>query len=625
LPIVPGLRAEAPELLGELHTLKGEARVLGLTRLATLAHLLEEGLSREERDDDVVTALLETLVAALDASKSERDRDHLLATALMTLGADDDVGQESEAEAKSNSLRPESGRAVRRGVRWSQVDAATVDELCDLLASLTGELGALHGARDRSTAGSSEDVDPERFRRRLDDALTLGWSLRLTTIEPTLRELGSHAKQLAMELGKSVEVSVEAGGVQIERDLLERILGPMLHLTRNAVDHGIEPPSRRGTKAATGRLSLRAEPRGASVVVQVEDDGRGIDLESVLARAAECGLVSGEEATRLPEPEVLELLFRPGFSTRTDVDALSGRGIGLDVVRRTVETWGGSVTVSTRRNEGTRFELSVPSSLSKERVLVVEVDGQYFGIPSRSVVVVEQGLVQGGVYRFRSQTVPARSLGRSLLGKKREVEPIVLVLRLTGLVYAVTAEHVVGELELVRRPTGPLLANLHGISASATLGDGRTCLILDPAALSDAFSKAPEAARSEPASTRAPLPRVLVADDSVVVRELIADVLTSAGFEVHTTKSGREALLAFEQLRPGLLISDVEMPEMDGFELLAAVRERDQLLPVIMLTARGTAEDRRKASRLGANAYIAKGEFKSDSLVDVVKRFYPGR
>lgn len=629
------------QALGELHTLKGESRMLGLGELSELAHALETELGTAQRFSLALGAF-DAMLTSLSASDGDVDGDRALREALQRL----------QGPARDPSLPPPPlpsfvaeavpGRALleepperRRASgseRFMQVDAGLIDLLCERVAELTAAFGQLetsagevleHKARHAGSAKLSDGF--ERCRSLLDEATSTAWTLRLMPIEPMLEELARHARKSAGKQQKMVEVQVTASGVQLERDVADQLWDSLLHLVQNAVDHGLEGPDQRGEKPPVAALRLSAESVGPSVMLRVEDDGRGIDPAEVRRVAAERGVLAQEAALGLSDAEALDLLFEHGFSTRSEASRTSGRGVGLDVVKRRVESLGGNVTLESTQTRGSRFTLSVPFAITKEKLLVTELCGAPYGFPARVVRAVLGAEAfpkpgQDSVVRHNGETLPFRSLCDALSLPKDDNEAFVLVLELSGRRFAASVGRIVGERELIRRPAEKLLHQT-GIGASAVLEDGRVVLLPELNYVQRALRA--RAGQIVPGSVEKARrrQRVLVADDSPVVRELVTEILTAAGLLVEQANDGAAALEMVQQNEPDLLVSDVEMPRMNGFDLLAEVRRRTQRLPVIMLSTRGSVEDRKRATRLGANAYLVKTEFHSESLLEVVRRF----
>ena len=638
------------ETMGDLHTLKGEAMMLGFATASGIAHRLEEfwqsaldsGAFGRGEVSDVLAAALDVLILALERqtdAELERSAQDLLGAS----PARPDAQVIDPPSSAPDAPEPPGAALSRRGVevraaaqRWTHVDTAQIDQVCDSADRLVVGFGNARAALDRLLdADSAQDrrsalrLLAEEFAKRqleLDELVLAAWGLRLVPVEPVLDELAEHALLLAEEQKKHLDVSTRAHGAQVERGVLEELREPLMHLVRNAVDHGVEPAEERGAKPRRAKITIAAESSGPNVQFSVEDDGRGIDADRLLARAVEKRIFDAEEAKKLTLEERYDLVFRAGFSTRDAVTAVSGRGVGLDVVRRKVEALSGSVGMTTQVGTGTRFQLTVPAKLSREPVLVVDVEGLLVGIPSRhvrSVLALDsvkiEPVIGGRILRRGPQNLPVHSLSDALDVPKKPQENLVAIIDVGGRSAALTLPVVLGEHDLLRRPVDAGVLSFGWIAASATLDDGRLVLLpYVPELLRREASTVTTTASSEDAPKRR---RVLVVDDSPVVRDLVTEILIGQGFEVVSARDGAEALVALERGAPDLVVTDVEMPNLDGFGLLARIRERSVRLPVIMLTTRGSAEDRKRAATLGADAYLIKSDFQVVSLLDQVRRY----
>jgi two-component system, chemotaxis family, sensor kinase CheA len=619
--------------LGELHTLKGESRMLGLSEVSELSHALETELGGEQRFALALGAFDAMLGALTDSTETWRVHDALRklhpSASILPQPRPDDAPPPGASAAQP---APEGGERKRNG-RFVQVDAEQIDLLCERVAELTAAFGKLEtqadatwGRERRRAAGNAQLIEGfERCRALLDHATSTAWTLRLVPIEPLLQELARGARGAAERQHKLVDVRVSAASVQVERDVADQLWDSMLHLVQNAVDHGTETPEARGDKPPVARITLSAESVGPSIVLRVEDDGRGVDPAELRRVAAERGVVSFDEAMDLSDEQACQLLFEHGFSTRLETTRTAGRGVGLDVVKQRVESLGGNVSMQSHLGHGTRFTLTVPSAITKEKLLVIELGGAPYGLPVRVVraVLSSEALPQPGadsVVRHDGELMPFRSLCDALGLPHDPEETVVLILELSGRRFGAGVRRVIGERELIRRPAEKLLHNT-GIGASSVLEDGRMVLLPElnfvGRALRARLGQPVPGALGEERRRQ----RVLIADDSPVVRELVAEILSGAGLLVEQAADGSAALESVLQAEPDLLVSDVEMPRMNGFDLLAEVRRRTQRLPVVMLSTRGSLEDRKRATRLGANAYLVKSEFHGESLLEVVRRF----
>jgi chemotaxis protein histidine kinase CheA len=396
---------------------------------------------------------------------------------------------------------------------------------------------------------------------------------------------------------------------------------PLLHLVRNAVDHGIEAPHERGTKPLPAQLVLSAEGHGDLVIINVMDDGRGIDLTRVRAVAIARGLA--DPSTTLSEEAAHELLFAHGFSTRQDATNLSGRGVGLDAVRRRLTSIGGRVSVANNPGGGTRFAIHIPSSVFRERVLIADVGGALCALPARgveAVVPVGSDMIESvgstPLLRYHGEGLPfvPLPLFRGDAESKRAA-----IVTYEGRRWAVSLPDVVGDMELLRAPVDAAVASLGPFAASGTLDDGRLVLVVSLDALLSRPQHAAELARAQIRARGRR--RVLIVDDSPIVRDLLSELLTSVGLEVRAAGDGAAALDLLAEQPADLIVSDVEMPIMDGFELLRQLRERAIRVPIVMVTTRGSVADRAMAAELGADALIVKSEFENAHLLETVRRF----
>jgi chemotaxis protein histidine kinase CheA len=643
------------ETMGDLHTLKGEAMMLGFASASAIAHQLEEfwqgalesGAFAGGEASSALAAALDVLILAL-----ERQSDPELEASARSLLGDSparegpvvpvvDVtsvspGETDDAEAAGPEVSRRGGEVRAAAQRWTHVSTAQIDQVCDAADRLAVGFANARAAFDGLLAAESPQdrrsalrLLTEEFGKRqveLDELLLTAWSLRLVPVEPVLDELAEHALLLAEEQRKHLDVSTRAHGAQIERGVLDELREPLLHLVRNAVDHGIETTDLRGSKPRRARLSIGAESSGPNVVFSVEDDGQGIDADRLASRAVERQLLTAEEAAKLTLQERYDLVFLAGFSTRDVVTTVSGRGLGLDVVRRKVEALSGTVTMTTTVGSGTRFALTVPAKLSREPVLVMDVDGVLVGIPSRhvhSVLALDsvelEPVIGGRILRRNADALPVHSLSDALSLSKKTPETLVAIIEVSGRAAALAMPPVFGEHDLLRRPVDAAVASFGWIAASATLEDGR--LVLLPHVPDLLRRTASSSIAKEPTAHAAKRRRVLVVDDSPVVRDLVTEILLGQGFDVVAAPDGAEALVQLERGAPDLVVTDVEMPNLDGFGLLARIRERSLGLPVIMLTTRGSAEDRRRAATLGADAYLIKSDFQGATLLEQVRRY----
>ncbi len=544
--------------------------------------------------------------------------------------------------------------------RWLQPFATGLHKLKKRQDHLAALLDALAGVGDgngrddlprvvaeaRRQAARCRQALAERiaeFEDRAAQAEDLNTRLYREVIVSRMRPFadGAHGfprmvRDLARSLGKQVRLEVVGQDTEVDRDVLDRLEAPLTHLLRNAVDHGLESPEVRQTagKPAAGVLRLEARHQAGALVVTVSDDGAGIDVERLRAKVVEKGLAAADMARSLGEAELLEFLFLPGFSTAAAVTEVSGRGVGLDVVQDTVRQVGGSVHVSTRPGRGTTFRLRLPITLSVLRAVLVDIGGEPYAFPhsriDRLVRVPRAGL--DSLEHRQFVTVDGRNVGLVLAAQLLDLPaaspagddlPVLLVSDASGQ-YGLIVESFRGEQDLVVRPLDPRLGKVPGVSATALLDDGMPVLIADVEDLVrslDRLIQTGTLARCEPVRPGAARrKRVLVVDDSITVREVERQILRTRGYDVAVAVDGQEGWNAARGDTFDLVITDVDMPRMNGLELVRALRANPDLkdVPVIIVSYKDREEDRLRGLEVGANYYLTKGSFHDNTFVQAV-------
>lgn len=455
---------------------------------------------------------------------------------------------------------------------------------------------------------------------------------RLLPIATVFGSLPRAVRDLAQATGKQVRLSLHGETVELDRKVLEAIADPLLHLVRNAVDHGIETPAERQAagKAPQGQLTIRAEAASSEVHVVVSDDGRGIDPQLLREHAVRQGIVTAESAARLPDHEALELIFAPGFSTASVVTDISGRGVGMDVVRQNLAELGGRVEVESHPGKGTSVTLILPLTLVTTHVLLVRAGPDTFALPAsacRGAIWVDRQQVRSlegqPVVEHEGRTVAVLHLAHLLgaespatAGGNRRMPAV-----LTGgsqRPVALLVDELLDEREVVIKPLGTLLAPQRRFSGAVQLGDGSLVLLLN---LAHVMQPGCSLALDQPTAPRRAR-RLLVADDSFAARELIRSIFQSAGYDVVVAVDGIDALETLRSEPIDLVVSDIEMPRLNGFELVTRIRAEPRFhhLPVVLVTSLASEEHRRRGLEVGAQAYIVKSQFDQQSLLEVVRR-----
>ena len=451
-------------------------------------------------------------------------------------------------------------------------------------------------------------------------------------------------RDLGRSLGKQVRLEIEGEKTQVDRDVLEKLEAPLTHLLRNAVDHGIEPPEQRvlAGKPAEGLIRLRASHQAGLLVLELSDDGNGVDLERLRGTIVDRHLSPVETALRLSEEELLTFLFLPGFSLRDKVTEVSGRGVGLDAVQHMVRQLRGAVVLEQTAGQGSRFHLEVPLTLSVVRSLVVEVGEEAYAFPlahiERMCDLAPDDIVQlEGRQHFWHEgrhvgLVAASQLLQRPPGQTPSDTLKVVVIRERDAVYGIAVERFIGERTLVVLPLDDRLGKVQDISAGALLDDGSVVLIVDVEDMLRSVDKLlntgrlERIARRSQQATEAPRKRVLVVDDSLTVRELQRKLLLNRGYEVAVAVDGMDGWNALRSEDFDLLITDIDMPRMDGIELVTLLRRdsRLQSLPVMVVSYKDREEDRRRGLDAGADYYLAKASFHDDALLDAVVELIGG-
>jgi two-component system sensor histidine kinase and response regulator WspE len=467
-------------------------------------------------------------------------------------------------------------------------------------------------------------------------------SCRMRPFSDGIQGFPRMVRDLAHALGKAAKLEIVGSNTQVDRDVLQKLEAPLTHLLQNAVDHGLESPDerQRSGKPATGVIRLEAHHSAGHLSIVVSDDGRGIDLESLRTAVVRRGLTSESTAAQLSEAELLEFLYLPGFSLKENVTEVSGRGVGLDVVQSMLKTVRGTVRSSTQVGNGTRFYLQLPLTLSVMRALLVDIAGEPYAFPLVYLVralKVCRTQIQSleGCHHFELDGRHIGLVGAGQLLEKDvpnltgESSAVVIVANAEDC-YGLVVDRLLGERELVVHPLDPRLGKLPNISAAALMEDGSPALILDVEDLLRSIAKRAGGGGLRWSADAAPRPSpspirkrkcVLVVDDSLTVRELERKLLVAGGYEVELAVDGVDGWNAARAGKHSLIITDIDMPRMDGIELVAQLKRDPRLrsIPTLIVSYKDREEDRRRGLEAGADYYLTKGSFQSDTLLAAVR------
>jgi two-component system chemotaxis sensor kinase CheA len=459
-------------------------------------------------------------------------------------------------------------------------------------------------------------------------------AMRMLPLATILNLFPRMVRDISREQGKDVELVVEGGEIEADKHILEKIKDPLMHLVRNAVDHGIESPEarERDGKSRLGTIWLKCRQGPTHIVIEVQDDGGGLDAEAIKRVAAKRKLCREEELAAMTLQQVHGLVFVSGFSTRPFVTDISGRGVGLDVVRANVEELKGKVEVESSPSSGSLFRLRLPVTLATSRILLAAVGGRTYGLPVDAVQTslrVDRGAlftVEGrSTLVLQEEAVSVAPLAELLElppGSPAE-RPVCVVLGSGADRLGVLVDDVVGEQEVVVKPAGALLKRVRNVSGAAILGSGEICIILSAPDLIRSVRKRGRALpREEGAPEAQRKPVVLLVEDSITTRTQEKRILESAGYEVVAAVDGVEAWEKLGSQSFDAVVSDIEMPHLDGFALTEKIRQekRHLDLPVILVSTLAGAEDKRKGMEAGANAFLVKSAFDQTVLIETLKR-----
>jgi chemosensory pili system protein ChpA (sensor histidine kinase/response regulator) len=496
--------------------------------------------------------------------------------------------------------------------------ANDLESIKDLLQSLTTEAESLLTQQSRVTA-------------ELQDGLM---RTRMVPFERHVPRLTRLVRQVAQEAGKRAELSVEGASGELDRQVLDKMLPPFEHMLRNAVVHGIEEPDVRqgNAKPATGQITIRLHREGAEMVIDISDDGAGLDVEAIRRKAYEHELLQPD--SKVTDEEIMALILTPGFSTAGKLTQAAGRGVGMDVVANEVKKLGGSLRISSVTGQGTNFTVRLPFTLAITQALIVRTGEEVYALPLPSVEGVAR-IPRGELENLLSQSEPSYQYGEetyrfrhlgmylggqaAVLPKDEAFVPVILV-RAGEFSAALLTDEMLASREIVVKSVGPQLASIRGIAGATILGDGRIVLILDINALVRSGAPVVELKKAAPAPDDV-RPTALVVDDSITVRRVTERFLQRQGMRVMTAKDGLDAISVLQDTKPDVILLDIEMPRMDGYEFASHVRndERYADVPIIMITSRVGDKHRARAIELGVNDYLGK-PYQDAQLLEAIQR-----
>lgn len=659
--------AADPEVVNSIfrsaHTVKGSSRMLKLMPICDTAHLLEDVLGAL-RDGSLAyssslglllqqgTDALAAQVEQLAAGGQLMSPDPVLCAELARLMGpieESDLPAATQPAVAANVAARHADEITLRTAESVRVPLGRLDELVKLM----GELVSSH-ARLRQRVSDCRAIEHEQravngkglsrlaaFSQILkDDVLAQealmeelhgkALILRMLPLAMVFDAAPHMVRDLARSIGKEVDCVISGTDIELDRQLIDRLGDPIVHLLRNAVAHGIEAPDerQRAGKSRRGRVCLSARQDAGGVVIEVSDDGQGLSLAAIRDKAVKKGLCNAGQAMTLTEAEVTNLILLPGFSTSAIITDISGRGVGMDVVKRcVVDELQGSLQLASKPAIGTTVTLHLPRSLAVMRVLLIEAGGRTVGFTAPHVSQLLQvpaerllDVAERQALIFHNELVPVVGLAEmlSLRESPAREEELLVVIQAGNEKLALRVDRLVDERNLVIKPLPAHLAHLPLISGMVVTGRNELVSVLQAPALISLARRSNVGSKQAESTQRV---RVLVVDDSLNTRDIEKDVLEAHGYDVTLAEDGVDGLAKARNGQFDAVLTDVEMPNMDGFTLTAALREEENYrdVPIIIITSRQKEEDQRRGIQVGADAYIVKGDFDQSRLIETLK------
>jgi len=638
------------DLLRNAHTLKGSARMVGLSDISAITHIMEEQLTGMEQgsraiDPAAIDLLLEgaDAVAMITSALSKGEAPKLDVEQFLEGYRRGEIGRPVPQETEESPAE-QSSETVRANVK-------SLDALVNLIGEMIINKKRLEAklCRLKEIAHASEPATASvlrDFQRDLeDDVLYLDYliqelhqkamGLRMLPLKSISDGFERLVRDLSQKLGKEARLEIIGGAIEMDRVLLEGLKPMLIHLLTNAVCHGIETPQERVAVGKQGQGSIRISARheGSSVIVEIRDDGRGMDPSRIRSAAVARGLLDQREAEALSDEEALYLTLRPGFSTAQEVTDVAGRGVGMDVVKRNIERVKGNLAMTSEIGSFCQITLQLPLTLSVLEALIVQSGGETFAIPLNYVQEIlkvrEPEIMTLGAreaIKVRGATTPLYTLAGMLdlpehaSGEAAGMAAVVLK-HCDQRVACIVDAHL-GNSEVVVKALGKQFKNVRFLFGATILGDGNPALILNVPDLF-AFSTGTEQPklRRLPTEAGAGRARVLVVDDSITTRTMERSILIAHGYQVETAVSGEDAMEKVLLSQFDLVITDVEMPGINGFQLARYLRSSEEYrdTPIIVVSSLSRDEDKRQALESGAQAYIVKGSFDQGMLLETVQ------
>lgn len=483
--------------------------------------------------------------------------------------------------------------------------------------------------------------DDLKMRILIDDFDGMIKNIRVLPLATVFHLFGRMVRDIAKESGKEVELTISGSETSADKKIIEEIKNPLIHILRNSVDHGIETPKRRIElgKNPTGHIQISAKHLDNKILIEVIDDGQGFNIDKIKEKALTKGFLTSDELNDMSDEEIMNIVFLPGFTTGEEVTSISGRGVGMDVVKSKIAQLNGNVKIVSEFNVGSKIQIELPVTMATLTAFLVQSAGQTFALPMSVVNAVicknSSEILQAhecSTILHNGKNIPVYNLAHLLNIKdtqeKREINTIIII-ETANKTIGVIVNKLLGEQEILHKKLSPPLYRIKNISGVTTLATGETCLILNANDLikSSTLQNAKKIAITQPQSnlieekkSKLMQKNILVIDDSITTRTLEKNILSSAGFTVVTANNPIEAMKKINETHFDIILTDIEMPEMSGFEFLSQMKDNELYanIPIVIMSSLGDENQKRKAHSLGAEKYVVKGEFNQKIFIDMV-------
>jgi len=651
-------------LMREAHTLKGEARMVGFKEISDMAHQLEDffldlkqGTGDKAEIIDKILNHIQEIRKKFNAIENKKQGKPKKQKGKQTRNIRVKESKDKILRVRSERFKKITDLSIETACAFKQIEQTAIffRKLCSKLSEIRIEWDQayLQLSKEASNVYSQVEGLNENFhqfcdlltnlRCKYENAISLTTpaisSLLVECLAARMRPLSrifdaypAEVRRIASRLGKKVNIYISGGNIELDRDIVEAINEPLIHLVRNAIDHGIESPSQREMKGKSpiGNLWIRAKRQGQKVIIEVEDDGKGIDIEKIRNKSLKKGIILDEliieQDGRLSE-SLKKVLFSSGFSTKDEVSDISGRGVGMDTVKKAIYKLNGLIDIFSYKDKGTKVILELPISLALMQVLIIRVDQRIFSLPTHwvkdivffdsSKVLTHEGLPK---ILIRDESYYLFDLAKVLNLKSSKEKTFVVILGHDRHKKAFLIDELITQTEVILKPIPSYLRTELVVGANI-FEDGKISLVLNVSNILRVDNIDINNHITNNKQKKYTKPRILIVDDAVITRSLLKNILTSAGYDVSSATNGMEALELLGQEHFDIVLTDLEMPIMDGYELTKEIRSNDRLktIPIIILSSHETQDEIKKGFSVGADEYLQKGKFSQQTLIKVIE------